>query len=111
MHIRGDVNIFQKSTFSEVFEASLKWNSCAQNTFWQFIRADSVSLDWIFESLSLIKEQKHPTVAFNLLNMLQLMEVDISLAIVRGLFSKYSEDNFTLNLLNVSLKFNTIKLT
>ncbi|KAI6182530.1 Integrator complex subunit 3-like protein isoform X2 [Aphelenchoides bicaudatus] len=101
MYMRGDLNLFKKDTFGEIFRTSLKWSTHAQNTFWQFVRADNVSLDWIFESLPIIRERRYPIACFNILNTLQYVEIDVSLSIARGLFVKSSEDNFTINLLNL----------
>lgn len=95
--------MFRKDTFSDIFQTSLQWHFSAQTTFWQFIRTDTVSFDLIFESLGFITEQKHPTVAFNLMNMLQYVELDITISIGRGLFARNSDDQLTINLLNVRI--------
>jgi hypothetical protein len=102
MHNRGDISLFRKDSFPEIFKTSLRWNHYAQNIFWHLIRVDSVSLDWIFDSLCLVREKKHPTVGLNLMNMLQIIDLDITISVVRGLFARSSDDNLTINLLNVS---------
>lgn len=102
--IRENISLFRKDTFVSIVNASLSWETTAQFIFWQLVHAECVPIDWVAQVIARLQYSKHSEAVTNIYLMMQRMEHEPNMNLLRNLLSRPSTDDFTVNCLKILIR-------
>uniref|UniRef100_A0A0R3Q5F7 SOSS complex subunit A homolog n=1 Tax=Brugia timori TaxID=42155 RepID=A0A0R3Q5F7_9BILA len=102
--VRENISFFRKDSFLPIVSASLTWETTAQFVFWQLVHAEGVPVDWILQMISKLQYPKHSEAIAQVYIMLQRMDREPNMSLIRNLLSRTPSDMFTVNCLKLLIK-------
>ncbi|MCP9258020.1 hypothetical protein DINM_001184 [Dirofilaria immitis] len=102
--VRENISFFSKRFFLGIVSASLTWETTAQFVFWQLVHAEGVPVDWILQMISKLQYPKHSEAIAQIYIMLQRMDREPNMGLIRNLLSRTPSDMFTVNCLKLLIK-------
>ncbi|VDP13921.1 unnamed protein product [Onchocerca flexuosa] len=102
--VRENISFFRKDSFLPIVSASLTWETTAQFVFWQLVHAEGVPVDWILQMISKLQYPKHSEAIAQVYIMLQRMDREPNMGLIRNLLSRTPSDMFTVNCLKLLIK-------
>ncbi|KAL3998528.1 hypothetical protein ACH3XW_15410 [Acanthocheilonema viteae] len=102
--VRENISFFRKDSFLSILSASLTWETTAQFVFWQLVHAEGVPVDWILQMISKLQYPKHSEAIAQVYIMLQRMDREPNMGLIRNLLSRTPSDMFTVNCLKLLIK-------
>ncbi|CAG9534506.1 unnamed protein product [Cercopithifilaria johnstoni] len=102
--VRENISFFRKDSFLPIVSASLTWETTAQFVFWQLVHAEGVPVDWILQMISKLQYPKHSEAIAQVYIMLQRMDREPNMGLIRNLLSRTPSDMFTVNCLKLMIK-------
>ncbi|VDN34128.1 unnamed protein product [Gongylonema pulchrum] len=97
-------HLIPKDSFLPIVSASLTWETTAQFIFWQLVHAEGVPIDWILQIIPKLQYPKHSEAIAQVYIMLQRMDREPNMGLIRNLLSRTTVDMFTVNCLKLLIK-------
>ncbi|VDN50090.1 unnamed protein product [Dracunculus medinensis] len=102
--IRENISIFRKDSFPSILTASLSWETTAQFIFWQIVLGENVPFDWIVYIIPRLQYPKHSEAITHIYILLQRLDREPNMNLIRNLLSRSSADMFTVNCLKLLIR-------
>ncbi|VDN02157.1 unnamed protein product [Thelazia callipaeda] len=102
--IRENISFFRKDSFLPIVSASLSWETTAQFIFWQLVHAEGIPVDWVLQIIPKLQYPKHSEAISQIYIMLQRMDREPNMGLIRNLLSRPSSDMFTVNCLKLLVR-------